>query len=321
MERYVEKCVESVLKQDYDNIEILLVDDGSTDTSLNLIKEKYASIENCKIITKKNGGLASARNAGLEVAKGDFIYFLDADDYLDKYAISSLVECMMKYNADFCCHRTATVDEEYHFFKITGNNYDFECLDNKDSIIKESLLIRNIKAAVTLKIWRRSFIEFNHLRFLEGVIHEDILFSVKASLHATRVAFLNKPLYFVLSRRNSISRTMKSRNLTDYFILFDEMRNYMQQLSCFIFYEKYYYACYCKCILFNLFISTLKISSLGVYRNFFSLLKGNMYMDKSKGKNLMLISKKCYWLYRLSLHPSLFYLFGLLSQKYNKLSY
>lgn len=321
MEKYVERCVESVLRQDYDNIEILLVNDGSTDTSLNLIKEKYASIEKCKIITKKNGGLASARNAGLEVAKGDFIYFLDADDYIDKYTISSLVKCMLEYNADFCCHRTASVDEEYHLLGITGSEYDFECLDNKDSIIKESLLIRNIKAAVTLKMWKRSFVESNHLRFLEGVIHEDILFSVKASLHATRVAFLNKPLYFVLSRHSSISRTMKARNITDYFVLFDEMRNYMQQLSCFTFYEKYYYACYCKCILFNLFISTLKISSLDAYRNFFSLLKDNMYMDKSKGKSLLLISKKYYWLYRLSLYPSLFYLFGLLSQRCNKLNY
>lgn len=321
MEKYVEKCVESVLIQDYDNIEIILVDDGSTDESLNIVKKKYSSITNCKIITKKNGGLASARNAGLEIAQGDFIYFIDADDYIEERAISLLVECMENCNADFCCHRTMAVDEAYNLIGITGTDYEYNFLEDKDKIIKETLLVKNIKAAVTLKMWKRNFILENQLRFLEGIIHEDILFSVKASFCANKVAFVNKPLYFVLNRRSSISRIMKARNITDYFILFDDMEAYMRELGYFQIYEKYFYACYFKCILFNLLISTVKIRKLSEYCEFFLLLRNSIYMDRSKGKNLHLLSSKSYWIYRLSLHPVIFRIFGLLCYRFGRLAY
>lgn len=100
VEKYIEQCVESILGQDYDKREIVLVDDGSTDTSGSICDVYAAKYENVIVIHKENGGLSDARNVGLAKATGDYILFVDADDFIEKNSLSSIVEIVNANSVD-----------------------------------------------------------------------------------------------------------------------------------------------------------------------------------------------------------------------------
>ncbi|MBS5190333.1 MAG: glycosyltransferase family 2 protein [Lachnospiraceae bacterium] len=111
-EKYLRRCIESVLEQTYKKIEVILVNDGSPDNSLNICEEYEKKDSRVHIVNKKNGGLSSARNAGILVATGDYITFLDSDDYLKLDAIESLFQVLEKTNADISyIHETIVNDE------------------------------------------------------------------------------------------------------------------------------------------------------------------------------------------------------------------
>lgn len=125
-EKYLKKCIDSILVQTYDNLEVILVNDGSSDDSLNICK-KYESFDSrIRIIDKKNGGLSSARNAGLDVCKGDYITFVDSDDYLEKEAIELLVKAGNQYHADIVSMKLKPVDENYNSLIKYTNNYELK---------------------------------------------------------------------------------------------------------------------------------------------------------------------------------------------------
>ena len=100
VEKYLEKCIKSVLNQTYQNLEIILVDDGSKDKSAIICDEYMVKDNRITVIHKQNGGLSSARNAGIEVATGEAVFFLDSDDYISKECIEKLVKLMKKNSAD-----------------------------------------------------------------------------------------------------------------------------------------------------------------------------------------------------------------------------
>ena len=103
VEQYVNRCVDSILAQTYSNIEVILIDDGSTDKSRERISV-YNNDPRCKVVYKDNGGASSARNVGISLASGEYIYFIDADDYIVESAIELLVDTMTRTRADFCCY-------------------------------------------------------------------------------------------------------------------------------------------------------------------------------------------------------------------------
>lgn len=100
VEQYLKRCVSSILNQSYKNIEIILVDDGSPDNCPEICDDLSSKYSNITVIHKKNGGLSSARNAGLEKCNGRYISFVDSDDFIDKNFINRLYECIIKYDAD-----------------------------------------------------------------------------------------------------------------------------------------------------------------------------------------------------------------------------
>lgn len=100
VEKYIEECLDSILKQDYDNYEILLIDDGSTDNSGNICEIYAAKNEKIKVFHKKNGGLSSARNIGIEKATGDYLVFVDSDDYIAPWSLSEFYKVLKKGKFD-----------------------------------------------------------------------------------------------------------------------------------------------------------------------------------------------------------------------------
>ena len=200
VEDYLERCIKSVLNQTYKNFEIILVDDGSTDGSAELC-DYYAEIENkvC-VIHKKNGGLSEARNTGTMLAKGDYITYIDSDDYVDKDYIEYLYNLVKKYNTKvaLCTH---TVVFENGKKIVYGNGKDSEVLDAYNCI--KRMLYNDV---VDTSAWAKLYdIELaRKILYPQGKIFEDIATTYKFFLASGEIACGYSSKYYYMIRKNSI---------------------------------------------------------------------------------------------------------------------
>jgi glycosyltransferase involved in cell wall biosynthesis len=320
VEKYVEKCINSIINQTYSSIEVILINDGSSDNSREII-EQYNSDSRFKIIDQKNEGLSSARNTGLENAKGDYIYFVDSDDYLHKDAIKLLVGKMEETDADFCCYRLWFYTEDNKRMFLHGKNFSIEILNDKNEIIKDAFLGINIKTSSWSKFYRRSFIEENNLRFERSIINEDCLFTITSAIYSKKVAFLNIPLYYALIRAGSISREIKKENITSYFSIYEKIMLLLKKEMIFNEYEKYFYASYFVHILNSLLQTCMKVSKRKYFFNLYQELNGSLYFENKYAKYIQYKSKYLYAVYLLSLFPSLFYYFSRFLKRINNRIY
>lgn len=210
VEKYIDECILSAINQTLDNIEIIAIDDKSTDSSLDILnkyREKYNFI---KIISnEKNVGISANRNIGIRSAKGEYIYFLDSDDYIDENAMEICYKKAKEYDLDI-----VTFDAEiFRDKEYKGNNFnenydrdkiiDPECIKGEDFFYKYSTT-GGYKQSVMINFYKRDFIIQNNLFFYEGIIGEDELHSFKAFLSAQRVLYIPKKLFFRRVRDNSI---------------------------------------------------------------------------------------------------------------------
>lgn len=212
-ELYIEECIYSIIHQNkLDEVEIIVVNDGSTDKSIdiiNRIKEKEVKIS-IKIISKENGGQSSARNVGMHHAQGEYIYFLDADDYISTNFIETIEKYILKYsNIDII-----TFDAE----SFLDSNFTFDVLDQ--NAYKRSLYRINAGlytgidffneqinkkwiCSIPLHIYKREFLLSNSIEFFEGIIHEDELFTFNVLHKAKEVIYINEVLYYRRYRADS----------------------------------------------------------------------------------------------------------------------
>lgn len=206
VEKYLNDAVQSVLQQTYNNIEIILVDDGSTDSTPELCNDYAEKYQNIYTVHKENGGLSSARNTGLEVAKGIYVYFLDADDYIEDVMMEYLVEKMDEKELDAIFFGSYNVDE-------TGKLLDMHTAKIEDDKIYAGWEAYGLfcskkvySSCVPFYIYRKSFLDFNALRFLDGVIYEDELFSFEVYHQSRRLMMEKRPFYYRRIRLDSIMR-------------------------------------------------------------------------------------------------------------------
>lgn len=207
---YVERCIDSIVNQTYENIEIILVNDGSTDDTLKIL-EKYESLENIKIIDQLNGGLSKARNVGIENSLGDAIFFVDSDDWINLETINNLVENMSMNDSDISvCGIT------YHTSKAkrdVGVNKEI-LLTGPEAVEAYYYKKNNMEPMVWNKLYKREL--FEDLRFEEGKIHEDKYFTPKVLYKSKNVSFIPYSGYnYFDDRADSITNLrMSERNLT-----------------------------------------------------------------------------------------------------------
>lgn len=197
VQKYLDKCIQSIINQTYKNIEIILVNDGSTDNS-GIICEKYADIDSRIIyINKQNSGLSSARNAGLDVCSGDYIGFVDSDDFIDSTMYEKMFSFMINENCDIVeCGVNYCTDTEVEYFRIQNN----EVLSGKDALKRHLDITSNLllpRTAVWSKLYKRRFWSEN--RFPLGHVHEDYLLTCKDLYIAEKVGLLKEGLYFHLT--------------------------------------------------------------------------------------------------------------------------
>ena len=190
IEKYIHKCVNSILEQNYSNYEIIVVNDGSTDASDKVIQEFTDS--NIKIINKSNGGLSSARNEGLKYISGEYIWFVDGDDYIEKNALAILNNYLQEDKYDIISFRYY---KEYENKKIL----QVDKINNKDR-----LQYPLVNTSACTKIFRASFWAENNFLFDEGKIYEDLSLIPFILSKGKKVKFIEEALYSYSYRDNSI---------------------------------------------------------------------------------------------------------------------
>lgn len=200
VENYLIKCVESILNQSYKNLEIILVDDGSKDNCPTICDEYLKKDHRIKVIHKKNGGLSDARNAGLKIAKGDYISFIDSDDYIDKDMYKFLVEDLIDNNADIAACNIKYVYEIDGHETVKYNRQN--CVLNRFEAMEEYIHNGIVQAVVWNKIYKRELI--GNLEFEVNKTNEDEFFSYKVISNAEKITYNKYPFYNYLQRQSSI---------------------------------------------------------------------------------------------------------------------
>ncbi len=222
VENYIRKCIESILNQTYKNLEIILVDDGSPD-NCGKICDEYAKIDSrVKVIHKQNGGVSSARNAGLEIAKGDYVAFVDGDDFIEQDMYEKMHLSLKKDNADISfCRFNEVVDAE-NFLVVETALEDFCASLNLKYVFNQTSLIsvedncKKVKKYVGGYIWRSLFNRnlIGKTRFDENVWHaEDLLFLIECLCKKEiRISFVDEYLYNYVIRSGSQTHNEKSED-------------------------------------------------------------------------------------------------------------
>ncbi len=206
VENYIRRCIDSVLCQINSSIEIILVDDGSPDNS-GKICDDYASKYECiQVIHKTNGGLSSARNAGINEARGEYILFLDSDDWLFEGCLNQFLEIIQNYDADLIVGKAKVIDDQGNTFDKL--NYTIrKGLYSSEEYISLLNKRKSYSACAPFTLCRTELIRKKNIRFLEGVVQEDELWTPTILLNAETVFFSDVYFYYNFVRNDSITHS------------------------------------------------------------------------------------------------------------------
>ena len=211
VEEYLRECVDSVINQTYENLEIILVDDGSTDLS-GKICDEYAEKDNrISVVHQQNGGLSVARNTGFVNALGEYVYFLDSDDYIDQNTIETLLSIAEKDNSDivffdaisFADTNDFTVKQNY----IRKNKYQS---DKGINVFNKMIKNKEFHSAVPLLLIKRRFLIDCGVAFIPDILYEDMIFTYQIFCKANIVSQCTKAFYHRRYRKNSIMTSSKT---------------------------------------------------------------------------------------------------------------
>lgn len=232
VEAYLPRCIDSILAQTYRNLEIILVDDGTKD-NCDKICDKYAAQDSrVRVIHKPNGGLSSARNAGIDVATGEYLAFVDSDDWIEPDTYEHLLSAALRYDVKLVCAGRYDVDS------ATGEKRKGLCPPREEVVTGKEMARRiflweNMDSASWDKLYHRSL--FREIRFPLGKIVEDVPIMYLIALDAGKVAMCDKPVYNYYHRPGSIT-TARISEKTFHFaghteILYDYIRENVPELQ------------------------------------------------------------------------------------------
>lgn len=226
---YLPKCLDSVLLQTYRNLEVIAVNDGSTDNCLQILKDYAKRDKRIKIINQKNQGVSAARNAGLDVATGDYVSMPDPDDWLALGCFEKFVNTLRQeqrtidiyaFNGLAMFAQKTKQTSEISKLSVIQDWGNFADSHFKDWRKHKGLIMSDM--SICDKIFRRDFIEKHHLRFLKGFICEDRFFGATAQLLTKNIYVVEDYMYFCQQRLTSIWHTL-GENVFDYLIVSDKM--------------------------------------------------------------------------------------------------
>lgn len=207
VELYIERCLLSCLNQNvsYEEYEIIVVNDGSPDRSLQIAERIASQANNIQIISQVNGGLSAARNTGMSVAKGDYIWFVDSDDWIKANCLKQLIDTLYNDKLDaLVINGVRVVNGEYK--KNPPRVFTDNILSGK-----EYLKGTTINCAAVITIYKREILSKYNLTFKKGIFHEDAEFTPRAYYHIERIAIKNYHFYYNLLNPESITQKVNPK--------------------------------------------------------------------------------------------------------------
>ena len=234
VEEYLRECVDSVLSQTYENYEIILIDDGSTDNS-GKICDEYAGNNKITVVHKENSGPSPTRNAGIKAAKGDYIYFLDSDDYLDKEAFRKLVSVADNEVADMVFFDALSFADPEGSFEVKQGylrKHSYKT-DTGYNVLSELNKNKDFHCSIPLLFIRRKFLNESGLLIAENIYSsEDMLFTYQLFCVAKKVAQCHEALYYRRYRTNSIVTSKKTlRHYTSCKAVYEEIKTFSEKIG------------------------------------------------------------------------------------------
>ena len=212
IEEYIAYCINSCINQvgvSPEDYEIIIVNDGSTDSSPDVAIKAIEGVSNARMITRVNGGLSAARNTGIEDAKGEYLWFVDGDDAIASNALSELISNIDEYGSDAYLINFSTYDGKNYLSasNFTGAEY---VKSGVDYHFKD---LRILPMMAWLTIYKTSLLRNNNLTFLPDIKHEDLEFSIRAHHLSTSIVFISDPLYvYRVGRSDSIMMNVRKDN-------------------------------------------------------------------------------------------------------------
>lgn len=224
VEAFLPKCLDSALCQTYADYEIIAVNDGSTDSSRRVLS-KYANKDSkIRIIDQENKGLGGARNTGIRNATGEYLFFLDSDDYIPNTALEEIDRYLCEYNLDilaFDCQMVDTAGNKLQIATVVDIPAEFTVLSKNQFLLLEP--------TACLKVYRRSLYMQHSINFPEHLWYEDLATVFKLVPHTNKLGYLKKQLYYYVQHEASITHSRKTKRMLEIITAFESTLSYFKQ--------------------------------------------------------------------------------------------
>ncbi len=292
VEKYLDKCLNSLANQTFKEMEVIIVNDGSLDNSEEIIDKYVKKYDNFTSYKKKNGGLSSARNYGIKYASGEYIAFLDSDDYVTYDMYEKMYEKAKSNNFDMvvCDVNYVSDDKEW---VVTSN------IKNDTNDIKK--VMYNIYPAAWNKIFKKEILVNNKIYFKEGVWFEDVEFIYRLLPYIKNIGVIHEPFNQYVQREGSITNTV-NKKIYDYVYNMDSIIDFYKEREIYNEYKKeleysyvrYVYATFIKSILrydYNDYLTGVDFAIKSVHENYPKYRKNKYFYKSIKGLYLIMFNK------------------------------
>lgn len=309
VEKYLEKCLVSLENQTFNDFEVIIVNDGSSDSSLAIATSFHARDQRFKVISQDNLGLGGARNTAVASAQGEYVFMLDSDDYIKPNTFETLVAHMEKNDLDILVFNYQKVDELGNLISAPkqGNNGVY----SKDEAFKKILSMRTSPQSCN-KLYRTSLFRDGNIFYPEKFLHEDIAVTYRLFWFADKIGYINKSFYYWVVRSGSITQDFNYKHINDVVTSLTDIKRHLIDNSVYSTYQTEYvegcikmfnvlfdraiehqrYACM-DYLLFLLasqsIISERQVEDVGLYdKGLFLMHRKNLYLAKEQSSKFLL---------------------------------
>lgn len=288
VEKYISKCLDSLVNQTLEDIEIIIINDESKDSSIDIVKEYAQKYNNIKVYEKENGGLSDARNYGLQFAKGKYIAFLDSDDYVDVNLYKRMYEKAKAEDSDMV---------ECNFYWVYDNKTK---KDIGQKYKGKKQMFEKARVVAWNKLYKKEILDKAKIQFPKGLRYEDVEFFYKLVPYMERVSFIKEPLIYYVQRRQSIVNTQNEKT-KDIFTVLDNVIQYYKENNLYEEYKEVIEYTYARLLLCSSFKRMCKIKDKNIRKKllnetWINLNKNFPNWKENKILNTNLDNKKKYML-------------------------
>lgn len=260
VDSYLYRCLASVACQTFRDFEVIMIDDGSTDSSLLIAQDFAASFYNFHLVKNKVKGVSGARNTGVAKARGEYIAFVDSDDYVDPSFLKNLYHAAKDNDADVSCCNYALYNQDRGTHHTIMFRKPFEGVHSANKLTNMTIADLRSRSYLWNKLWHRSLFFGGEPLVFPEMYFEDIATTSRLLSRANKVVVIDKCLYYYTQRSNSIVSALDFKKLNDYVRSLGVLRNYFEKIGCYKEYR----------------ISHIRLAVAMVFANFFNIIHSHL---------------------------------------------